>query len=73
MKILDWSFFIALGLYAIFFILAVPLFGEHPLAYSPLIYNEENVATGVNIFFAGTGWLIFIPQIFISMATLSSY
>lgn len=48
--------------------MAVPLFGEHPLAYSPLIYNEENVATGVNIF-AGTGWLIFIPQIFISMAT----
>jgi melibiose permease/lactose/raffinose/galactose permease len=68
MKILDWSFFIALGLYAIFFILAVPLFGDHPLAYSPLIDNESNVATGVNIF-AGTGWLIFIPQIFISMAT----
>src|SRR5574344_32364 len=66
MKILDITFYSTIALYAIFYILAVPIFGDHPLAYSPRV--GEGISASVNIF-SGTGWLVIIPLTLISMST----
>ena len=66
MQILDITFYITIGLYVIFYIIGVPLFGEHPLAYSPR--NGEGITASVNIW-SGTGWLVIIPLTLISMST----
>jgi Na+/melibiose symporter-like transporter len=50
---------------AVFFILGVPLFGEHPLAYSAIVNGSVNI-------FNGTGWLILIP-IFVLSACLGVF
>lgn len=66
MRILDISFIATLVLYAFFFIISVPLFGENPLAYSPR--TGTGMEASVNLF-SGTGWLIIIPLTLISMTT----
>ncbi len=59
------GFCICLISFALFFVLGVPLFGEKPLAYSEPSYFWN---TSLLNPFSGTGWLIFIPTFFFSMA-----
>ncbi len=62
---------ITLG-YIAFFLLAFPLFGEHPLAYTePLASTASGAAEGnlLAFVFAGPMWLYYVPAIFFFAAS----
>jgi Na+/melibiose symporter-like transporter len=61
--ILTWTFAIAAVGYVAFLLLAFPLFGEHPLAYSDLS-SATDMMSGLAAVFSGTAWIILIPAIF---------
>lgn len=61
-KILTSTFWIAIAGLVAMFIVAVPLFGEKPLAYSAPVDGKLS-------FFSGTGWIILIPVFLLSGAS----
>lgn len=74
MKLLDivrLMFYLTIGFYLVAFILATPMFGNEPLAYSPVSLGSDGTYS-VNIL-GGTGWLLFIPLFFSSASTSIFY
>jgi melibiose permease/lactose/raffinose/galactose permease len=61
--ILTFTFGVSVVAYVIFLLIAFPLFGDHPLAYSDFS-NATDMGSGIAACFSGTAWLLFIPSIF---------
>jgi Na+/melibiose symporter-like transporter len=56
--LLTWSCFITVGAYAVMFLIGVPLFGTHPLAY-----NSTSGAADFAYALGGTSWMLYIPPV----------
>jgi Na+/melibiose symporter-like transporter len=61
--ILTTTFIIAALGYVAFLILAFPIFGAKPLAYSDMS-GATDIGSGIAAVFSGTAWLLFVPAIF---------
>jgi Na+/melibiose symporter-like transporter len=61
--IIDWTFVIGVVSYVVFLLIAFPLFGDHPLAYSDFS-NATDMGSGLAACFSGTAWILFIPSVF---------
>jgi Na+/melibiose symporter-like transporter len=56
--LLTWSAAITIAAYVVMFIIGVPVFGEHPLAY-----NADVNASGLAYALGGTVWLLYFPPV----------
>jgi Na+/melibiose symporter-like transporter len=56
--LLTWSGIITVVAYIAMFVVAVPIFGENPLAY-----NADASAEGFGFAFGGTNWLLYFPPL----------
>ncbi len=65
MTIMRIGFYTCISCFLLFFLIGVPLFGDKPIAYSePTFFSGTTLLNPFN----GTGWLVFIPTFFFSMA-----